>query len=70
MAADSLSERPFSYLETKSGLVTISRDGRVAKTLRGAEASRFLSRVERLPDDDAQRLMAKVTGQFKFGNER
>lgn len=66
----SLTDRPFSYQATRSGLVSISRDGRVATTLRGAEASKFLQRVERLPPSDAQRLMAKVTGQFKFGNER
>lgn len=48
----------------------IHADGRLARTLKGKEAIRFLDRVERASDEEAQRLMAAATGQFKFGNER
>ena len=44
----------------------ISRDGRRATTLRGAAASQFLARV----DADPQLAMARVTGNYKRGNER
>ena len=63
-------EAPFSYMSTKTGLVQISCRGRLAKTLRGKAAARFLLRVESASADAAQLLMAKETGQFKLGNER
>ncbi len=47
--------------------VVISHRGRRATTLRGAAAQRFLADVE-LGDD--QELMARVTGNYKHGNER
>ena len=47
--------------------VVITHNRRRATTLRGAAASRFLSEVEH---GDAQELMARVTGNYKHGNER
>jgi len=47
--------------------VVITHHGRRATTLRGAAAGRFLAEVE---DDDPQELMARVTGNYKHGNER
>ncbi len=47
--------------------VVISHRGRRATTLRGAAARRFVADVE---EDDAQELMARVTGNYKHGNER
>lgn len=47
--------------------VLISHEGRRATTLRGAVAERFLADVER---GDAQQLMARLTGNYKHGNER
>lgn len=47
--------------------VLISHHGRSATTLRGAAAKRFLVDVE---DADPQGLMARVTGNYKRGNER
>ena len=41
--------------------------GRVAATLRGKTAARFLDDVEQ---GDAQLLMARVTGNYRRGNER
>ena len=57
----------FHFQATKDGRVLISADGRVVKTLRGKEALKFLDQVER---GDPQLVMAKATGQFKFGNEK
>ncbi|NNE43463.1 MAG: hypothetical protein HKN12_04590 [Gemmatimonadetes bacterium] len=67
---DPLADEPFAYRATKSGLVQVSCRGKVVKTLRGPEAARFLARVEGADGRTAQLAMAKVTGQFKFGNER
>ena len=67
---DPLASRPFSYRRTKDGTVRISQQGRVVKILRGRDAERFLHRIESADEEAAQLLMARVTGQFKFGNER
>lgn len=57
----------FSYTQRKSGEVVISHHGRVATTLRGQKAARFLARVDEV---NAQGLMARLTGNYKRGNER
>ena len=60
----------FAWRSTKDGLVRISRGGRVVTTLAGRSAQRFLSRVEGADYDAAQLEMARVTGNYKRGNER
>jgi hypothetical protein len=57
----------FAFEVLSSGDVIIRHNGRRASTLRGAAASTFLVDVER---DDPQLLMARVTGNYKRGNER
>ncbi len=49
------------------GDIVISHHGRPAATLRGAAARQFLIDVD---DDDPQELMARLTGNYKHGNER
>ncbi|MGW7101990.1 hypothetical protein [Streptomyces sp. NPDC054838] len=56
----------FTY-EGQGDRVVITRRGRAAGTLRGARAARFLAEVE---SGDAQLVMARWTGAYKFGNER
>jgi hypothetical protein len=65
-----LADSPFSFTETKTGSVLISHRGRVVKTLQGKSAQQFLARISGSSDADCQLRMAKITGQFKFGNER
>ena len=57
----------FTYTERKSGDIVISRDGTVVVTLRGAGATKFRRSLERL---GPQQAMARVTGNYKRGNER
>lgn len=47
--------------------VVIDHHGRRAVTLRGIVAARFLSDVE---EGDPQELMARLTGNYRRGNER
>lgn len=47
--------------------VVITHHGRTATMLRGAKAAAFLEEVER---GDAQLLMARMTGNYRRGNER
>ena len=51
----------------RGGDVVITHHGRTATTLRGVAAERFLAKVER---GDPQQVMARVTGNYKRGNER
>ena len=60
---------PFSYRKTKDGQVQIFHENRPAKTLKGNEAIRTLIKLENSDEHSAQLHMAKITGQFKFGNE-
>jgi hypothetical protein len=57
----------FGYVVRGDGEVRISHHGRPATVLRGAAAARFLVDVER---GDRHQLMARVTGNYKRGNER
>lgn len=60
----------FSYRTSKAGDVFVAHRGRDVTTLRGRAASRFLSRIARMDDAGTQGEMARVTGNFKRGNER
>jgi hypothetical protein len=65
-----LADAPFTYHTSKQGLVTIRWHKLVAKTLKGPAAQQFLAKVADLSEHDAQLLMARITGNFKRGNER
>jgi len=60
----------FTYRTRKNGVVEIMHRGRLASTLRGVDAMDFLSNVQSSGTSDAQHLMARLTGNFKRGNER
>lgn len=64
------SDLGFSYRSRKNGDVEILHHGRVASTLRGADAADFLAEVEAADENDGPQLMARVTGNYKRGNER
>lgn len=57
----------FRYTERKNGEIVIFHHGKHATTLRGEAAGKFLARLDTL---DSQQLMARVTGNYKRGNER
>ena len=59
---------PSGFAYTTTGPeVAITHHGRRATVLRGRAAADFLEDVEA---QDPQELMARVTGQYKHGNER
>lgn len=60
----------FRYLQTKSGDVRISHFGREVTVLRGNQALQFNRKIDHLDFAGEQQLMARVTGQYKHGNER
>jgi hypothetical protein len=60
----------FSYRSTKDGKVLISWQGRQVVTLAGGRAESFLARADGLESEELQLQLARVTGNFKRGNER
>ena len=65
-----LEEQVFDYEATKDGRVFIYWQRKHVTTLKGDKARKFLAQVEGTDEHDAQLVMAKVTGNFKRGNER
>lgn len=57
----------FSYELRKSGDVVIFHHGIQATTLRGRRAAEFRTEID---NGDPQELMARLTGNYKRGNER
>lgn len=57
----------FSWTQRKNGDIVISHHGRPATTLRGRRAVEFLDDMR---GGDDQELMARVTGNYRRGNER
>ncbi|WP_201714033.1 hypothetical protein [Rossellomorea arthrocnemi] len=66
-----LDESPFRYRVNKDENVFIEYEGKQVKILRGREAEKFLKKIKSASDEKSiQLIMAKVTGNFKRGNER
>ena len=68
--SNQLQRNTFSYRTHKNGNVVIYWNELQAAILRGRSAEKFLAKVEYAEEQEAQLLMAKVTGNFKRGNER
>ena len=63
------SDPGFTYRATAKGVVHISRDGREVVTLRADAAAKFLAKAEGASAEAVQQLCARVTGNYKRGNE-
>ena len=63
------SDLGFSHRGTRQGEVHIFRGGRQVATLRGKVAAKFLARVQGADEGAIQQLCARVTGNYKRGNE-
>ena len=65
-----LDEEVFTFREAMDGRVMLYWHDRHVKTIAGAEARKFLKKIAGLEGKEVQLVMAKVTGNFKHGNER
>ena len=67
-----LEEEPFGHRVTKDGRVLVTFQGRQVTVVAGKRAGRLIGELEAARGDVArvQMLLAKVTGNFKHGNER
>ena len=64
-----LEDDPFDYQITKSGTIRIFRGGTQVATVSGARARQLEARLGRGEDTD-QQVLARVTGNYRRGNER
>lgn len=64
-----LEDDPFTWQVTKDGRVLVFRGGRQVAIVAGAQADRLLPRLEASPDS-AQQALARVTGNYRRGNEK
>ena len=64
-----LEEEVFSYRASKDKVFLFWYDKQVM-ILKGQQAAKFLARIDALEGNAAQLVMAKITGNFKRGNER
>ena len=65
-----LTQEIFTYRTGKDGKVFIAWEGQQVMILKDKAAARFRARIEGLSGEAAQLVMAKITGNFKRGNER
>ena len=63
-------EEVFTYRATKDGRVLLFWQGKQVMTLKGMKAQKFLEDVDGLDEKEAQLVIARITGNFKRGNER
>ncbi|MGY8825739.1 MAG: hypothetical protein ACKVJG_17685 [Candidatus Latescibacterota bacterium] len=59
-----------SYRETKDGKTLIAWCQKTVVTLKGNKAQPFIKQTHDADAEELQLLMARVTGNFKRGNER
>ena len=61
---------PFDYRVTKLGGVIVSRGGRAVMTVGGRSAAHLVAALQRADDSQVQHLLARVSGNYRRGNER
>jgi len=67
---NTFADEVFSYRVSKDGRIFISWHTKQVKILKGTAAQKFLDSISQADQRQAQLIMAKVTGNFKRGNER
>ena len=67
---DRLKEKPFSYKITKANKTFIYFENKSIKILNEKETKNFISKINGKDDFQIQLVLAKITGNFKHGNER
>lgn len=65
-----LEEEVFTYRVGKDNKVFIFWYGKQVMILKGKESEKFLSKITNADHLEAQLIMAKLTGNFKRGNEK
>ena len=64
------SDLGFVHTVAKNGNVLINREGKLVTILRGSKAADFAEKMQVLDFGRQQQLMARMTGNYKRGNEK
>lgn len=67
---EKFTEEVFTYRASKDHKIFIFWYGKQVMILKGKESEKFLARITSADFHQSQMIMAKVTGNFKRGNER
>jgi hypothetical protein len=67
---EKFSEEVFSYKSSKDKKIFIYWYSKLVMILKGKESEKFLARIANADFQESQLIMAKVTGNFKRGNEK
>ena len=65
-----LEDSPFEYRKYKNGNVSVFWKNKEVTVLKGGNAQKFLADIAGAGEYEKQLVMAKITGNFKRGNER
>ncbi len=65
-----LQEECFSYRVSKDNKVFIFWHEKQVMILKGKDSEKFLAKIEKADTIESQLIMAKITGNFKHGNEK
>ena len=65
-----LDSEPFSYRVAKDGKIFISWQNKQVMTVKDKKAEVLLKKIEGKDSKTIQLALAKITGNFKHGNER
>lgn len=66
---DMLKEYPFSYRESKEK-VLVYFNNKMIMTVAGKNAAKLMAKLSSADDFQEQLILAKITGNFKHGNEK
>ena len=64
-----LSDKPFEWKSTKAGKLMIYRGGELIMIISPGKATPILAKLG-VDDETDQQVLARVTGQYRIGNER
>ncbi|MBX7227122.1 MAG: hypothetical protein K1X55_13895 [Chitinophagales bacterium] len=67
---DILAEEPFSFKVYKNFKMQIFWKDKPVMLLKESESKKILKKIEHMPGKDVQLILAKITGNFKRGNEK
>lgn len=69
-SSNSIEDRAFDYRITKDDKIFITWYGKQVKILSGTESLKFLKKINGATEYEKQMILAKITGNFKRGNEK
>lgn len=66
---NTLEEKPFDYKIFKDK-IQITWNGKPVMMLKGSAAQKLIKKIEKAEGMEVQLILAKITGNFKRGNEK